>query len=108
MSQKQKPYCVCNDCGIQLFFRGRAGIKRLHTLLQSVKRVSEDFTSGTAVVTLYNRLEELRKQRDELDTKQGIIFRNETLDDAIGALDGEIKQIEAAIRKARKNAERKR
>jgi hypothetical protein len=107
MSQKQKPYCVCNDCGIQVFFRGRAGIQRLQTLLKSARPVSEDFSQGTFVVTLYNRLEELRKQREELEAKQGIIFRNETLDDAIAALDGEIKRIETEISKIRKSAERK-
>ena len=107
VSQKQKPYCVCNDCGIQLFFRGRVGIKRLQIMLQSVDPVLEDYSATTAVVALYNRLEELRKQRDELEAKQGIIFRNQTLDDAIATLGGEIQRIESTIRKARKNAERK-
>ena len=53
MSLKQKPCCLCNDCGIQLFFRGKAGIKRLHNLLQSAEPVPEDFSKGTVVVTLY-------------------------------------------------------
>ena len=107
VSQKEKPYCVCNDCGIQLFFRGKVGIKRLQIMLESVEPVPEDFSSGTVVVSLYNRVEELRKQRETLEEKQGIIFRNQTLDDAIATLDGEIKGMESAIRKARKNAERK-
>ena len=29
ISKKQKPYCVCLDCGIQLFVRGKEGISRL-------------------------------------------------------------------------------
>ena len=29
ISKKQKPYCVCLDCGIQLFIRGKQGISRL-------------------------------------------------------------------------------
>ena len=107
MSQKQKPYCVCNECGIQLFFRGRSGIKRLQTLLESVEAVPEDFLKGTAVVALYNRLEELRQQKEKFEAKQGIIFRDETLDDAIATLDGEIKETEKEIRKARKNSEKK-
>src|SRR5262249_50640752 len=106
-SQKGKPYCVCNHCGIQLFFRGKVGIQRLQLMLQPVEPVSEDFSNGTVVVSLYNRLEELQKQRNTLEAKQGIIFRNQTLDNAIAALDGEIKGIESAIRKVRKNVERK-
>lgn len=106
LSVKQKPYCVCNDCGIQVFFRGKVGIQRLQRILESAEPVTEDFSKGTVVVALYNRLEELRKQKEELAAKQGIIFRDETLDDAIAALDGEIKQIETEIRKSRKKAER--
>jgi hypothetical protein len=106
LSQKEKPYCVCNDCGIQLFIRGKAGIQRLQIMLQPLEPILEDFSSGSVVVSLYNRLEELKKRRNEFEAKQGIIFRDETLDDAIAALDGEIKGIESAIKKARKNAER--
>jgi len=28
VSKKQKPYCVCTDCGVQLFVRGKRGIAR--------------------------------------------------------------------------------
>jgi len=107
ISQKEKPYCVCNDCGIQLFFRGKVGIKRLQIMLQAVEPIQDEYLGTPAVIALYNRLETLKKQRDELEAKQGIIFRNKTLDDVIAALDGEIKGVESAIRKARKNAEGK-
>jgi hypothetical protein len=29
IARTQKPYCVCIDCGIQIFFRGKTGISRL-------------------------------------------------------------------------------
>ena len=28
VSKKQKPYCVCHDCQVQLFVRGKRGISR--------------------------------------------------------------------------------
>src|SRR5688572_9627805 len=28
-SRANKPYCVCNPCGVQIFFRGKKGIARL-------------------------------------------------------------------------------
>jgi hypothetical protein len=59
------------------------------------------------VIALYNRLEQLRERREEMEEKQGIIFRNETLDDAIAAVDAEIAEIEAAIKTTRKNLENK-
>lgn len=30
---KEKPYVVCNDCGVQLFIRAQEGIDRLEKLL---------------------------------------------------------------------------
>ena len=32
-SKKSKPYCVCNDCGVQLFVRVKNGIDRLKNLI---------------------------------------------------------------------------
>jgi hypothetical protein len=90
-----------------MFFRGKVGIQRLQRILESAEPLPEDFSKGTTVVALYNRLEELRKQKEGLEEKQGIIFRDVTLDDAITALDGEIKRVEGAIRKTRTTAERK-
>ena len=29
MDKHEKPYCICDDCGVQLFIRKLAGIKRL-------------------------------------------------------------------------------
>jgi hypothetical protein len=33
ISRKEKPYCMCLECGIQIFFRGQAGIQRLHEMI---------------------------------------------------------------------------
>ena len=30
---KEKPYVVCNDCGVQLFIRAQEGIERLAQLI---------------------------------------------------------------------------
>ena len=32
---KPKPYCVCNDCGAQLFVRGKKGIERFKNLISN-------------------------------------------------------------------------
>ena len=31
--KNSKPYCVCNACGVQLFIRGKNGIKKLKNLI---------------------------------------------------------------------------
>ena len=37
LSIKDKPYCKCNDCGVQLFIRGKEGIAKLTELLGKTK-----------------------------------------------------------------------
>lgn len=105
LSQKQKPYCVCNFCGIQIFFRGKAGIRRLQQLLESKEPMRDEIPAATSAVSLYNRLEELKRQREGLEQKQGIFFRDNNLDHAIAAIDGEIHTTELELKRARKQAE---
>jgi len=31
--KNSKPYCVCNDCAVQLFIRGKNGIKKFKNLM---------------------------------------------------------------------------
>jgi len=38
ISKVKKPYFVCEDCGIQIFVRGKRGIERLQQLLGSMSR----------------------------------------------------------------------
>jgi DNA-directed RNA polymerase subunit RPC12/RpoP len=38
LSKTKKPYFVCEDCGMQIFVRGKRGIERLQQLLGSMSR----------------------------------------------------------------------
>jgi len=109
LSQKGKPYCTCKDCGVQLFFRGKTSIQRLQELLWAEEPLEPETTTiNTLAVTLYNRLAQLKQQREELESKQGMFFRDRDLDNAIGAVDGEIQQVQRELERARKEAEKKR
>jgi hypothetical protein len=108
LSQNQKPYCTCNDCGVQLFIRGKTGIRRLHEILQMEEPLPRETSVNTMGVTLYNQLAELKKQREELESKQGMIFRDRDLDNAITALDGEIKRVQLVLEKVRVKSEKRR
>jgi DNA-directed RNA polymerase subunit RPC12/RpoP len=102
MTRKEKPYCTCNSCGIQIFFRGKAGIRRLQKLLTVQEPILEEFRDSSVAVALYNRLAQLKEQREMLVQKQGIIFRDKDLDSAIAAVDREIKQTQSQLEKAGK------
>src|SRR5690349_1900528 len=83
LTYKGKPYCTCNDCGLQLFFRGKIGIKRLQGLLSSAKFISGDSALSSDPLALVNKLEKLKDQKRELELKQGLIFKNEPVENAI-------------------------
>lgn len=97
LSRTQKPYCVCDACGIQLFFRGKKGIRRLEELIESETLISGAEANASGAVTLYNRLRQLKAQREELERKQGIIFRDPDLDNAISLVDREIERVQAEL-----------
>ena len=63
MSQKEKPYCMCLDCGIQIFFRGQAGIARLRKMIAWQEAVAGWIQRSGWAVSLYNRLQELKRQK---------------------------------------------
>ena len=65
ISQKQKPYCMCLDCGIQIFFRGQAGIKRLHRMIRSEEAVAAEFNGPARAISLFNRLQGLKTAKKE-------------------------------------------
>ena len=93
VARTQKPYCHCDACGIQLFFRGKNGIQRLKTLL-----ASSIVTSGVSRATaLFERLEQLKKQKSKLEDRRGLLFRNQDLENVIAALDGEIEIVRTEL-----------
>jgi hypothetical protein len=102
LTRKEKPYCTCNGCGIQIFFRGKAGIRRLQELLKTQQPIVEDFRDSSMAVALYNRLAHLKEKRNELEQEQGIIFRDEDLDAAIDAINREIQETQSQLLKAGK------
>ena len=106
-SQKGKPYCVCDSCGIQLFVRGKLGITRLKELVKSESLVSGKASTANRSVTLYNHLEQLKTQRAEMESKQGLIFRDRDLENAISVVGTEIRRIESELEKLAKEASKR-
>jgi predicted RNA-binding Zn-ribbon protein involved in translation (DUF1610 family) len=51
ISRRGKPYCHCDTCGIQLFFRGKNGIERLKQVLKSEALIcSKDAAASQAII----------------------------------------------------------
>ena len=54
LTRKQKPYCHCLSCMLQLFFRGKIAIHRLEKMIESGILISGDNSSIDMAITLYN------------------------------------------------------
>jgi DNA-directed RNA polymerase subunit RPC12/RpoP len=90
-SRRQKPYCVCNTCGVQIFFRGKTGIARLRRMLEEHDRfVGILATIATPAIAAFNRLEQLRAQKSELEERRSFFSTDDDLEHTIAAVDIEI------------------
>jgi hypothetical protein len=90
---------VCTGCANQFFVRGKVGIERLTKLVESNQLITEAHSDGDSPATLYNRLVHLRSQREQLSNKQGLILRDEDLENAIRAVDNEIARVQGELAK---------
>jgi DNA-directed RNA polymerase subunit RPC12/RpoP len=93
----KKPYCTCNQCGVQLFVRGKAGIRRLREMAAAGILVSSKEESASHGIQLHNRLEQLKLQKSDLNLKRGIFFRDENVENAIQIVDAEIEKVEGEL-----------
>jgi hypothetical protein len=96
-TKRNKPYCVCNKCGIQLFFRGKPGIVRLRSMAMDGILVSVREQSAAYAILLLNRLERLKLQRNELVQKQGFIIQNPDVENTIRTVDAEIERVQGEL-----------
>ena len=107
LSRKRKPYCVCDSCGIQIFFRGKTGIHRLREILDAKMLIVGKESETDKALTLYNHIQQLRGRKKELQSKQGLIFRDEALDSAIRAVDNEIERVQGELDKLARQSTRR-
>ena len=104
-SKRGKPYCVCNVCGVQLFVRGKTGIRRLRELANAGILVSGKEESALHGINLYNRLEQLKLQRRDLERKRGIFFSDANVENAIRIVDAEVEKVEGELARIAAKAE---
>jgi hypothetical protein len=108
ITRKQKPYCICLECGIQIFFRGQEGIKRLWDIIRSEEAVRAEFNGPARALSLLNRVQGLKQQRKHLEEQQGIVFPDPDRDKAIQALDAEIERVRTELKQEVHKTEKQR
>lgn len=68
ISKKQKPYCVCQDCGVQLFIRGKRGVSRF-SQMTGFKREVFSGLSALDLQWVEKRLSELKAELRDVERK---------------------------------------
>ncbi len=101
-SKRGKPYCVCNPCGIQLFFRGKPGISRLLQMVKGEILIPGKADGADYGIALFDRLRQLKAQKEELEEKRGLIFRDSGVENAILIVDAEIEKVEGELARVAK------
>jgi hypothetical protein len=96
-SQKGKPYCVCDSCGIQLFFRGQTGIHRLHELIDTRTLIVGKESMTDRALVLFNHIQQLRGRRKKLADARKLLSTDEALEAAIAAVDNEINHVQGEL-----------
>jgi DNA-directed RNA polymerase subunit RPC12/RpoP len=82
--KNRKPYFVCDPCGVQIFVRGRQGIKNLSELVATLKE--RDFAFRQHTDTLYEiqgvltEIRGIEKEIDELKSVFDIVIPDERKD----------------------------
>lgn len=107
LSHKEKPYCVCDSCGIQIFFRGKTGIHRLRQILDARMLIVGKESEADRALVLFNHIQQLRGRKKDLEAKQGLIIRDEALDSTIRAVDKEIERVQGELEKLGRETDRK-
>ena len=106
ISRKLKPYTTCLTCGVQNFYRGKKGIRRLREILDSHLLITANESSVDTVVLLFNRIQQLRAQRKELAARKVFYLSDPDLANAILAVDNEIEQMQGDLAKIAKKSRR--
>jgi hypothetical protein len=107
IARTEKPYFVCIDCGIQIFIRGKTGISRLNKILQNETLIAGNDSNANIAVVLFNRIQQLKGQKADLEVKQGLIIRDVDLKNAIGSVDNEIERVQGELEKLGRKTKRK-
>jgi chaperonin cofactor prefoldin len=95
-----KPYFVCDPCGIQFFVRGKQGIERLDKLTSALERHALLFQHAAEhifeVQALLSEIDGTKQQINKLDNEIGFFF---TDDDKVRARDALKTKLEGLLNK---------
>jgi chaperonin cofactor prefoldin len=92
-----KPYFVCDACGIQFFVRGKQGIERLDKLTNALERHAILFQHAAdrifEVQALLSEIDGTKQQINKLDNEIGFFFTDNDKMRALEALKTKLERL---------------
>ena len=92
-STKSKPYCTCNDCGVQLFIRGKEGIKRFKNLILNY---NYKFKSQK-LIELIDYYDRLNEKLSEIEAKKPFLGENKDLNLQEKVIEKQLKSLQKVM-----------
>ena len=81
IDKNQKPYFVCDPCGLQAFIRRKAGIERLEQLSSAISerqlRINAHTITLFEIRGILTEIEGVKNEIEKLDAEIGILFRDQ-------------------------------
>jgi hypothetical protein len=68
-------------------------------MIRSEEAVAAEFNGPARAISLFNRLQGLKRQRQRLEDQQGLVFRDPDRDRVIESLDAEIEHVREELEK---------
>lgn len=90
LTKKGKPYFTCNECGVQVFFRGKEGIRRFQELVGQAELSGN--VRGISPLLEYAAL--LRNRKREIQETIPILGTNPSLQVELQLVESELERIE--------------
>jgi DNA-directed RNA polymerase subunit RPC12/RpoP len=82
--KRNKPYFVCDPCGVQIFVRGRQGIENLAELIATLRENDFPFREHAAILfriqALLTEIRGIKKEIEKLDSVFEIFSKDEHRD----------------------------
>ena len=101
IDKNDKPYFMCDPCGIQMFIRRPLGIERLRKLISQIEKNQDQLRAITARLTHFQSLiaeyEQSKTELAKVENRIGIIFANENDIHLRDALQKRIKSLVAEL-----------
>lgn len=98
-SKKNKPYYICEVCGVQVFIRGKEGIKRLAARIadkEILNKVNDsNFSETQKLIELKSKIELLKTEIDNLDDDSIFNLFGDDNSDQLNALKSKLKDLES-------------